>query len=292
MILVTGGAGFIGSHFARPDDVVLDALTYAGNRDSVPCELVVGDIGSPGLVRSVFERFKPDAVVHFAAESHVDRSIEDPGVFVQTNIVGTFVLLEECRRTGARFVHVSTDEVYGSLEFDSPRFTERSNLNPSSPYSASKAAADCLVNAYRKTYGLDAVVVHCSNNYGPRQHVEKLVPKTIASIKSGKDMTVHGDGRDVRDWIYVEDCCDAIRMVLERGEGVYNVGAENERTNLEVVETIIRLMGRGSYVFRGTRLGHDRRYALDNSRLKYLGWRPKTSFEDGLRKTIEWYERL
>ena len=321
MLLVTGGAGFIGSNFvlgtlaATGEAVVnLDKLGYAGNLRSLAAlerdarhVFVRGDIGDRALVRRLLEQHRPRAIVHFAAESHVDRSIHAPAEFVQSNVVGTWALLEECReyfksQGEFRFLHVSTDEVFGSLGESDPPFTEKSPYAPNSPYSASKAAADHLVRAYHHTYGLPTLIGNCSNNYGPFQLPEKLVPLLIHNALAGKPLPIYGDGRNVRDWLYVEDHCRALRLVLERGVPgeTYNIGGESELTNLQVVEALcaqldtLRPRSAGSYRQLVThvkdRPGHDRRYAMDISRIKReLGWRPQESFASGLQKTVQWY---
>jgi len=321
MLLVTGGAGFIGSNFvlgtlaATGEAVVnLDKLGYAGNLRSLAAlerdarhVFVRGDIGDRALVRRLLEQHRPRAIVHFAAESHVDRSIHAPAEFVQSNVVGTWALLEECREFFSnqrefRFLHVSTDEVFGSLGESDPPFTEKSPYAPNSPYSASKAAADHLVRAYHHTYGLPTLIGNCSNNYGPFQLPEKLVPLLIHNALAGKPLPIYGDGRNVRDWLYVEDHCQALRLVLERGVPgeTYNIGGESELTNLQVVDAVcaqldtLRPRSAGSYRQLVThvkdRPGHDRRYAMDISRIKReLGWRPQESFASGLQKTVQWY---
>ncbi|HWH60708.1 MAG TPA: dTDP-glucose 4,6-dehydratase [Terriglobales bacterium] len=326
-ILVTGGAGFIGSNFVLfqlgDSDIAvlnLDKLTYAGNLhnlDSVKTDprhqFVQGDICDRELVRSLFEAHQPRGIVHFAAESHVDRSILGPEEFIRTNISGTFTLLEESRaywerlREGDkkkfRFLHVSTDEVYGSLQPDDPPFTEQNQYAPNSPYAASKAAADHLVRAYHHTYGLPTLTSNCSNNYGPFQFPEKLIPLTILNARDRKPIPVYGDGKNVRDWLYVEDHCAALKTVLERGRPgeTYNVGGSSEKTNVEVVTTICELVDeflpdasarpRVELIkFVTDRPGHDRRYAMDANKLQSeLGWKPRENFKSGLRKTVEWY---
>ena len=325
-ILVTGGAGFIGGEFVRQwiaaeqgGVINLDALTYAGNPDSLaPLAgnprhvLVVGDIGDPALVRGLLEQHRPRAVINFAAESHVDRSIDGPAAFVTTNVVGTFRLLDEVRRhwTGLpgdqqldfRFLHVSTDEVYGSLG-STGHFSETTPYAPNSPYSASKAASDHLVRAYHHTYGLPTLTTNCSNNYGPFQFPEKLIPLMILNCLSGKPLPVYGDGGQIRDWLYVSDHCRAIRTVLEGGRvgEVYNIGGACERTNLEVVREICRTVDRlrpdlphrpceSLITSVKDRPGHDRRYAIDFSKIeRELGWRPAETFATGLEKTVAWY---
>ena len=311
-ILVTGAAGFIGSNFvfhmrkAHPeyDIIALDSLTYAGNLETlapvmeedhftfVRCDITDGE-----GVRKVFEEHHPDVVVNFAAESHVDRSIEDPGVFLRTNILGTQVLMDACREFGIqRFHQVGTDEVYGDLPLDRPDlfFTEDLPLQASSPYSASKASADLLAMAYHRTYGLPVTISRCSNNYGPYQFPEKLIPLMIANALADKPLPVYGTGENVRDWLYVEDHCRAIDMILENGKvgEVYNIGGHNERSNLDVVKTILKQLGKPESLitFVGDRKGHDLRYAIDPSKIHgELGWLPETKFDDGIRQTIDWY---
>lgn len=307
-ILVTGGAGFIGSNFVRymlgahPGYriVNLDLLTYAGNLENLAgiesrenYRFVRGDIRNEALLEELFAAGL-DAVVNFAAESHVDRSIEDPAHFLKTNVLGTQALLEAARRHGApRFLQVSTDEVYGSLGAEG-RFSETSDLAPNSPYSASKAAADLLVRAYGKTYGLPVLVTRCSNNYGPYQFPEKLIPLFITNALEDTPLPVYGDGLYVRDWIYVEDHCIALDRVLHDAEPgqIYNVGADEERTNLEITDIILQALGKAPSLIRHVkdRPGHDRRYAIDSSKIRdRLGWRPQISFVDGMRRTIRWY---
>ena len=323
--LVTGGAGFIGGNFvldavARGIRVVnLDALTYAGNRhtlasiDGHPNHVFVhGDIGDQALVASILQKHQPCAVVNFAAESHVDRSIDGPAAFVQTNVVGTLALLEAVRdywrglegkaRDGFRFLHVSTDEVYGSLG-DTGKFTEESGFAPNSPYSASKAASDHLVRAFHHTYGLPVLTTNCSNNYGPFQFPEKLIPLIIARALAGEPLPIYGDGRNVRDWLYVGDHCTAINAVLDGGRvgETYNVGGDAEMQNIDVVHAICALLDarrpradgrpRASQItYVADRPGHDRRYAIDASKLKReLGWQPGHSFEHGIAETVDWY---
>jgi dTDP-glucose 4,6-dehydratase len=326
MLLVTGGAGFIGANFvlqslaASGEAIVnLDKLTYAGDLGNLaPLAgdarhiFVKGDICDRALVRRLLAQHRPRALLHFAAESHVDRSIEGPAEFIQTNLVGTFSLLEEARdwwgalgngeKQAFRFLQVSTDEVYGSLDAAAPAFTEAHPYLPNSPYAASKAGADHLVRAYQHTYGLPVLTTNCSNNYGPRQFPEKLIPLMITQALAGKPLPVYGDGLHVRDWLYVEDHCEAIRLVLEKGRpgATYNIGGGSEKTNLEVVRALCALLdelrprARGRYAeliaMVKDRPGHDRRYAIDASRMRSeLGWRPKESFESGLRKTVDWY---
>lgn len=311
-ILVTGAAGFIGSNFvfhmrkAHPeyDIIALDSLTYAGNLETLAPVMeedhftfVRCDITDREGVRKVFEEHHPDVVVNFAAESHVDRSIEDPGVFLRTNILGTQVLMDACREFGIqRFHQVGTDEVYGDLPLDRPNlfFTEDLPLQASSPYSASKASADLLAMAYHRTYGLPVTISRCSNNYGPYQFPEKLIPLMIANALADKPLPVYGTGENVRDWLYVEDHCRAIDMILENGKvgEVYNIGGHNERSNLDVVKTILKQLGKPESLitFVGDRKGHDLRYAIDPSKIHgELGWLPETKFDDGIRQTIDWY---
>ena len=326
MLLVTGGAGFIGSNFVlttiadTAESIVnLDKLTYAGSlrnldplRGDARHVFVQGDICDRALVRKLLEQYQPRALVHFAAESHVDRSITGPSEFVQTNVVGTFCLLEESRgffekrqgkeREQFRFLHISTDEVYGSLGPADPPFTEESPYAPNSPYAASKAGSDHLVRAYRHTYGLPTLTTNCSNNYGPYQFPEKLVPLMIRNALAGEPLPVYGDGSNVRDWLYVRDHCDAIRLVLERGRAgeTYNIGGNSEKANNEVVSLLCELLEQASprnsgkykdlVTFVKDRPGHDRRYAIDARKIaRELGWRPRESFESGLKKTVRWY---
>ena len=306
-LLVTGGAGFIGSNFVHHalgatdhTVTVLDKLTYAGNRaslDGLPDDrfhFVQGDIADAELVDGLFSEV--DAVVHFAAESHNDNSLDDPWPFVETNIVGTYQLLQAVRHHGVRLHHVSTDEVYGDLELDSAqRFTESTPYNPSSPYSSTKAAADMLVRAWVRSYGVAATISNCSNNYGPYQHVEKFIPRQITNVLTGRRPKLYGSGANVRDWIHVEDHNNAVWRILSDGQigHTYLIGAEGERDNLSVMRTLLRLMGRDADDFDHVvdRAGHDLRYAIDPSVLRdELGWSPKhTDFEDGLLVTIEWY---
>ena len=311
-ILVTGGAGFIGANFifywlsAHPGDrvVCVDKLTYAGNLSTLSPALerpefrfVRADICDRAAVSRLFEEERPEAVVNFAAESHVDRSIEDPGVFLRTNVMGTAALLDACRafRT-PRFHQVSTDEVYGDLPLDRPdlRFTEMTNLRASSPYSASKASADLLTLAYCRTYELPATVSRCSNNYGPYQFPEKLIPLMIANALGDKPLPVYGTGKNVRDWLYVEDHCRAIDLILRKGEPgqVYNIGGNHEMENIALVRCICRELGKPESLitYVTDRKGHDLRYAIDATKIeRELGWRPETDFEDGIRRTIRWY---
>lgn len=311
-ILVTGGAGFIGSNFVyymlgKYSDrriVCLDALTYAGNMETLEKAMknknfrfIKGDITDRAGVYKLFEEENFDAVVNFAAESHVDRSIEEPEVFLKTNILGTQVLLDACRKYGnIRYHQVSTDEVYGDLPLDRPDlfFTEETPIHTSSPYSASKASADLLVSAYYRTYKLPVTISRCSNNYGPYHFPEKLIPLMITNALYGKNLPVYGEGKNIRDWLYVEDHCKAIDMILENGRigEVYNIGGHNEKTNLEVVKTVISILGKDESLitYVKDRPGHDMRYAIDPTKIKNeLGWYPETSFDDGIRKTVEWY---
>ena len=324
-ILVTGGAGFIGSNFvldwiaAAGEPVVnLDKLTYAGNLANLASlsgdarhRFVRGDIGDAALLDRLFAEHKPRAVVHFAAESHVDRSIHGPAPFIETNVVGTFQLLEASRRfwsalqgdarNAFRFLHVSTDEVYGTLSESDPAFSETTPYAPNSPYSASKAGSDHLVRSYHHTYGFPAVTTNCSNNYGPYQFPEKLIPLTIANALDGRDLPVYGDGRQVRDWLYVSDHCEAIRVALEKGRlgETYNVGGNSEKRNLDVVHAICDALQaevprpggyRGLIKFVTDRPGHDRRYAINATKIRNeLGWTPRETFETGLKRTVRWY---
>jgi dTDP-glucose 4,6-dehydratase len=327
VILVTGGAGFIGSNFihgwlgGRTAGIInFDKLTYAGNRSSLRSveadpryAFIQGDVGDFELVARVLAAHNPAAVVNFAAESHVDRSIHGPEDFIQTNIVGTFRLLEAVRaywgglpvdaRSRFRFLHVSTDEVFGSLEPQEAAFHEKSAYAPNSPYAASKAASDHLVRAYHRTYGLPTLTTNCSNNYGPYQFPEKLIPLVILNALAGKPLPIYGDGQNVRDWLYVGDHCAAIRQVLERGRigETYNIGGNSERTNIDVVRAICRILDELRPHPRGQayqslithvadRPGHDRRYAIDSSKIgAELGWKPVETFESGLRRTVQWY---
>ena len=311
-ILVTGAAGFIGSNFVyyllenRPNLRVVgfDALTYAGNLETLEDAMqnerfrfVKGDITDRAAVERVMREERIDAVVNFAAESHVDRSIDAPEVFLKTNIIGTEVLMDACRKFGnIRYHQVSTDEVYGDLPLDRPDlfFTEDTPIHTSSPYSASKAGADLLVMAYFRTFGLPVTISRCSNNYGPWHFPEKLIPLMITNALNDQSLPVYGDGANVRDWLFVEDHCKAILMILENGKPgeVYNVGGHNERTNLQVVQTVLRMLGKGEerITFVKDRPGHDRRYAIDPSKIRAeLGWQPDTDFETGMRKTVDWY---
>ncbi len=326
-ILVTGGAGFIGANFvldwlAESSETVvnLDKLTYAGNLETLASlqnnphhVFVQGDIGDADLVAQLLQTHQPRAVINFAAESHVDRSIHGPGEFIETNIVGTFRLLESVRgywsalpaaeKTAFRFLHVSTDEVYGSLAQDEPAFAETHRYEPNSPYSASKAASDHLVRAWHHTYGLPVLTTNCSNNYGPYHFPEKLIPLMIVNALAGKPLPIYGDGMQIRDWLYVKDHCSAIRRVLQAGKlgETYNVGGWNEKPNLEIVHTVCKLLDAlrpkadgSSYATQITtvtdRPGHDRRYAIDARKLEQeLGWKPAETFDSGIRKTVEWY---
>ena len=328
MILVTGGAGFIGGNFVldwlanpKAEGIInLDKLTYAGNLATLSSlekdarhVFVHGDIGDRGLVGDILEKYQPRAIVNFAAESHVDRSIHGPADFVQTNVLGTFNLLESARaywtqlpadqKSAFRFLHVSTDEVYGSLTAQDPPFAETNAYEPNSPYSASKAASDHLVRAWFHTYGLPVLTTNCSNNYGPYHFPEKLIPLVILNALNGKPLPIYGDGQQIRDWLYVSDHCAAIRRVLERGQlgETYNVGGWNEKANLDVVNTICAVLDHlkpradhQSYAqqitFVADRPGHDRRYAIDARKIeRELGWKPQETFETGIRKTVQWY---
>lgn len=330
MIFVTGGAGFIGSNFVldwfetnatKTEPIVnLDALTYAGNRENLAAlsgnalhTFTHGNIGDAALLTRLLKEHKPRAIVNFAAESHVDRSIHGPEDFIQTNIVGTFRLLEATRaywngldaeaKKNFRFLHVSTDEVYGSLAKDAPAFTEEHRYEPNSPYSASKAASDHLVRSYHHTYGLPVLTTNCSNNYGPYHFPEKLIPLMIVNALAGKSLPVYGDGQQIRDWLYVKDHCSAIRRVLEAGRlgEVYNIGGWNEKPNIEIVNTICALLDelrprkdgksyREQITYVADRPGHDRRYAIDARKIeRELGWKPAETFTTGIRKTVLWY---
>ncbi len=328
MILVTGGAGFIGGNFVldwlanpKAEEIInLDKLTYAGNLATLASLendsrhiFVHGDIGDRGLVGSLLQKYHPRAIINFAAESHVDRSIHGPADFVQTNVLGTFNLLESTRaywsalpedqKSSFRFLHVSTDEVYGSLKADDPPFSETNSYEPNSPYSASKAASDHLVRAWFHTYGLPVLTTNCSNNYGPYHFPEKLIPLVILNAINGKSLPVYGDGQQIRDWLYVTDHCSAIRRVLERGQigETYNVGGWNEKANLDVVNTICAVLDslkpRSDHqpysqqiTFVADRPGHDRRYAIDARKIeRELGWKPQETFDTGIRKTVQWY---
>jgi dTDP-glucose 4,6-dehydratase len=326
-IFVTGGAGFIGANFildwiAINDEVIvnIDNLTYAGNLESLASvqaneqyTFVNGDIADKSLFNELLEMHQPRAIINFAAESHVDRSIHGPEAFIQTNIVGTFNLLESVReywnklgsakKDDFRFLHISTDEVYGSLEKDEPAFTELHRYEPNSPYSASKAASDHLVRSYHHTYGLPVLTTNCSNNYGPYQFPEKLIPLIIVHALAGKELPIYGDGQQIRDWLFVKDHCTAIRRVLEAGKvgDIYNVGGWNEMPNIDIVHTVCALLDELSpradkknyseqITYVTDRLGHDRRYAIDARKVqKELGWKPAETFESGIRKTVQWY---
>jgi len=326
-VLITGGAGFIGSNYVidwlqeRDEPVInLDKLTYAGNLENLRSlqgdpryAFVLGDIGDTALVGDLLLKHKPRAVMNFAAESHVDRSIHGPGEFIQTNIVGTFNLLESVRqfwgaldsaaKESFRFLHVSTDEVYGSLSSTDSAFKETNRYEPNSPYSASKAASDHLVRAYHHTYGLPVLTTNCSNNYGPFQFPEKLIPLMIVNALAGKNLPIYGDGMQIRDWLYVSDHCTAIRRVLDAGRvgETYNIGGWNEKANLDIVNTVIGLLDelrprtdgksyREQITYVADRPGHDRRYAIDASKMeRELGWRPAETFASGIRKTVLWY---
>ena len=326
-ILVTGGAGFIGSNFvldwlAQSEEPVvnLDKLTYAGNLENLaslkndPLHIFVqGDIGDSALLDQLLAEHKPRAIINFAAESHVDRSIHGPGEFIQTNVVGTYQLLESARgywstlldpdKAAFRFLHVSTDEVYGSLASEDPPFAETNRYEPSSPYSASKAASDHLVRAWHHTYGLPVLTTNCSNNYGPYHFPEKLIPLVIHNALAGKPLPIYGDGQQIRDWLYVKDHCSAIRRVLEGGRlgETYNIGGWNEKPNLDVVRTLCTILDElqarpdgkpyaEQITYVKDRPGHDRRYAIDARKLEHeLGWNPAETFETGIRKTVQWY---
>ena len=306
-IIVTGGAGFIGSNFVyyqhkhHPQDKIIcvDKLTYAGNLETLEplmekdnFQFIKADIADRKAVYKIFEEEKPDIVVNFAAESHVDRSIENPEIFLQTNIIGTSVLLDACRKYGIdRYHQVSTDEVYGDLDLF---FTEQTNLHTSSPYSASKASADLLVMAYHRTYKVPTTISRCSNNYGPYHFPEKLIPLMIIHALDDKPLPVYGDGLNVRDWLYVGDHCSAIDLIIRKGRvgEVYNVGGHNERANIDVVKTILKQLGKPESLIEHVtdRKGHDRRYAIDPTKIHdELGWEPTTKFEDGIKKTVQWY---
>lgn len=311
-LIITGGAGFIGSNFiyyqlkhhSEDEFICLDKLTYAGNLSSLKgamqqpnFKFVRGDIADRDFVYRLFEAEKPDIVVNFAAESHVDRSILEPELFLKTNVIGTGVLMDACRKYGIKRYHqVSTDEVYGDLPLDRPDlfFIEATPLHTSSPYSASKASADLLVLAYHRTYGLPVTISRCSNNYGPYHFPEKLIPLMIINALHDKALPVYGDGANVRDWLYVEDHCSAIDLIIRKGRAgeVYNVGGHNEKSNLDVVKIILKALGKSEELitFVKDRPGHDRRYAIDPTKIhNELGWLPQTKFEDGITKTIEWY---
>lgn len=311
-IIVTGGAGFIGSNFIfymldrHPEDriICLDKLTYAGNlstlapvMDSPNFRFVKADICDREAVNRLFEQEHPDIVVNFAAESHVDRSIEDPGIFLQTNIIGTATLMDACRKYGIQRYHqVSTDEVYGDLPLDRPDlfFTEETPIHTSSPYSSSKAGADLLVLAYHRTYGLPVTISRCSNNYGPYHFPEKLIPLMISRALADEELPVYGNGENVRDWLHVSDHCEAIDLIIHKGKvgEVYNIGGHNERTNLQVVQTILKALDKPESLIKYVkdRPGHDRRYAIDPTKIETeLGWKPKYNFDTGIAQTIQWY---
>lgn len=311
-IIVTGGAGFIGGNFIHYmlniyNDykiICLDALTYAGNMETLepvkdnPCfKFYKADIADRTAVYEIFEKEKPDIIVNFAAESHVDRSIDNPGIFLHTNVIGTGVLMDACRIYGiTRYHQVSTDEVYGDLPLSRPDlfFTETTPLHTSSPYSASKASADLLVQAYHRTFKLPVTISRCSNNYGPYHFPEKLIPLMIANALADKELPVYGKGENVRDWLYVQDHCSAIDLIIHKGRvgEVYNIGGHNEKTNLEVVKIILKELGKSEDLIKYVtdRPGHDMRYAIDPSKIhNELGWLPVTKFEDGIKKTIKWY---
>lgn len=312
-ILVTGGCGFIGSNFIHyilktyKDISVInvDKLTYAGNLENLSelshsprYHFIRGDIAEASLMEELIHK-EVDAIVNFAAESHVDRSIEDPDAFIRTNVFGTFVILEALRKVfpekKIRLIHISTDEVYGSLG-ETGAFTEDMPLRPNSPYSASKASSDMLVRAYNKTYGIPAIITRCSNNFGPYQYPEKLIPLMISNAMEEKELPIYGDGMHIRDWIYVEDHCRALDRVLHLGRDgeIYNIGGKSERSNLSVAKTILDILGKSHSLIRfvSDRPGHDRRYAIDFSKIeRELGWRPEVSFEEGIQMTIEWYQK-
>ncbi len=311
-IVVTGGAGFIGGNFVhymlnKYNDykiICLDALTYAGNMETLEpvknntnFKFYKADIADRTAVYEIFEKEKPDIIVNFAAESHVDRSIDNPGIFLQTNVIGTGVLMDACRKYGiTRYHQVSTDEVYGDLPLDRPDlfFTETTPLHTSSPYSASKASADLLVQAYHRTFKLPVTISRCSNNYGPYHFPEKLIPLMIANAIADKELPVYGKGENVRDWLYVEDHCSAIDLIIHKGRigEVYNIGGHNEKTNLEVVKIILKELGKSEDLIKYVtdRPGHDMRYAIDPAKIhNELGWLPAVKFEDGIKKTIKWY---
>ena len=311
-IIITGGAGFIGGNFVHymvnkyPNDqfICLDLLTYAGNlatieqvMDKDNFKFIKGDIADRKLVYEIFESENPDIIVNFAAESHVDRSIENPEVFLQTNVIGTSVLLDACRKYGiTRYHQVSTDEVYGDLPLDRPDlfFTEETPIHTSSPYSASKASADLLVQAYHRTFDVPITISRCSNNYGPYHYPEKLIPLMIKNALEEKSLPVYGKGENVRDWLYVEDHCVAIDLIIRKGKvgEVYNIGGHNEKTNLEVVKIILKELNKPESLitYVADRLGHDLRYAIDPAKMQQqLNWQPTTTFEEGIKKTIKWY---
>lgn len=311
-IIVTGGAGFIGGNFVHlmvnkyPEDhiICMDSLTYAGNMETLAPVMdkpnftfAKVDIADRDAVYALFEEQKPDIVINFAAESHVDRSIENPEIFLRTNILGTSVLMDACRKYGIKRYHqVSTDEVYGDLPLDRPDlfFTEETPIHTSSPYSSSKASADLLVLAYHRTYGFPVTISRCSNNYGPYHFPEKLIPLMIINALHGKNLPVYGKGENVRDWLYVEDHCEAIDLIVRKGTvgEVYNIGGHNERANIDVVKTILSALGKDESLitYVTDRPGHDQRYAIDPTKINNeLGWLPKTTFDEGIKKTIQWY---
>jgi len=309
-LLVTGGSGFIGGNFVQHmvkkypqyDIYNLDLLTYAGDitkhraiEKNENYHFIQADITDRQNIIKLFEKEAFDYVAHFAAESHVDRSIKDPELFVRTNVLGTLVLLDAAKQIGVKkFIHVSTDEVYGELSFDPTTFfTEESPLQPNSPYSASKASSDLLVRAYNETYGLPVIITRCSNNYGPFHFPEKLIPLTISRVLKDEKVPVYGDGKNIRDWLHVHDHCAAIDLVLHAGVigEIYNVGGRNERTNLQVVKTIINTLSKSENLieFVPDRLGHDKRYAIDPAKLEKLGWKPTYTFDTGIAQTIDWY---
>lgn len=311
-LLVTGGAGFIGSNFIHywlkkyPKDYIvnLDLLTYAGNLKNLKLvesnknyQFIRGDICDVELVETIIENQKIDIIVHFAAESHVDRSIEGAGVFIRTNVLGTQILLETAKKYNLRFHHVSTDEVFGSLELNSSKkFNEKTPYDPSSPYSASKAASDHLVRAYQRTHGLNITITNCSNNYGPYQFPEKLIPLFVTNLMEDKKVPLYGDGLNVRDWLFVEDHCNAIDVVIKKGKTgeTYCVGGDSEKSNLEIAKLLLKKLGKNEkYIQRvPDRKGHDRRYAINASKIKKeLGWKPSVTFEEGIGRTVDWYKK-
>lgn len=311
-ILVTGGCGFIGSHFLRymmdiyanDSFICLDALTYAGNKNNIKdlledsrLTMIEGNIRDASFVDALFVTYKPDVVVHLAAETHVDRSITGPQVFLETNVIGTGILLDACLRYGiGRFHHVSTDEVYGALPLEGGvRFTEQSPLQPTSPYAASKASSDLLALSYYKTYGLPVTISRCSNNYGTHQYPEKLIPLMIQKALQGESLPVYGDGSNIRDWIHVVDHCRAIDFILQKGKvgEVYNIGAREEISNIDLVKRMLDVLGKPHELitYVPDRLGHDLRYAIDSSKLESLGWKPEYTIEDTLTGIVEWYRK-
>ena len=311
-VLVTGGCGFIGSHFLRymmdtytkDSFICLDALTYAGNKNNIKdlledsrLTMIEGNIRDVSFVDTLFVSYKPDVVVHFAAETHVDRSITGPQIFLETNVMGTGVLLDTCLRYGiGRFHHVSTDEVYGALPLEGGvRFTEQSPLQPTSPYAASKASSDLLALSYYKTYGLPVTISRCSNNYGTHQYPEKLIPLMIQKALQGESLPVYGDGSNIRDWIHVVDHCRAIDFILQKGKvgEVYNIGAREEISNIDLVKRMLDVLGKPHELitYVPDRLGHDLRYAIDSSKLESLGWKPENTMEETLQGIVEWYRK-